>query len=105
MVMVITTLPPVNVTVTSDLSTWADLAMIAAMPTSENGLLAMSADAAVSSIVTVPVEGGGEGGGGEGNPGGGKGGEGGEGGGSTVQYFHAVPFFHCEEMDSAQPWG
>ena len=25
--------------------------------------------------------------------------------GSTVQYFHAVPLFHCEEMDSEQPWG
>ena len=58
---------------------------------------------AVSSRTIVPTDGGGAGGGGEGNPGGEKGGEGGEGGGSTVQYFHAVCDFHCEEMDSAQP--
>ena len=47
----------------------------------------------------------GGGGGGMGGAGGGLGGAGGDGGGKTVQYFHATPDLHCEEIASEQPVG
>ena len=133
MVAVIFTLAACMSMVTNDLSTPAALAIFCCKPDDPGWYSASVTDPlAVSTRTTAPADGGGAGGGGEGGgglgggvgggeggggegggegrgggglgeAGGEKGGEGGEGGGSTVQYFHAVCDFHCEEMDSAQP--